>query len=199
MNDHSQRPVKELERQAHVIHAGERAIETERPLATLLGSCVAVCLSDLALRIGGINHFMLPSISHGSNGLVDTLLAGDYAMESLVNALLARGARKSRLHAKAFGGGSIVNVSGDRAQNIGQQNVEFTRGWLQREGIPLLASDFLGPWSRKVLFLPGSGEVWCRRAPTSMTTAADLAREEANYAAKLAAKQNSAAKRIELF
>ncbi|MDR2838104.1 MAG: chemotaxis protein CheD [Azonexus sp.] len=197
MDDYSQRPTRELEHQAHVIHAGEWAIESERPLATLLGSCIAVCLFDPKLRLGGINHFMLPKMTRGANRMVDTLLAGNYAMESLVNALLQRGARKARLQAKAFGGGSIVNVGG--GQNIGQQNAEFTRGWLQRENIPLLASDFLGPWSRKVLFQPQTGDVWCRRSATSMTTAEDIAREEAIYAAKLAERQKSASKKIELF
>ncbi|MGE5386606.1 MAG: hypothetical protein ACM3SV_12060 [Betaproteobacteria bacterium] len=33
--------------------------------------------------------------------------------------------------------------------SIGQRNADFTREWLDREGIPLLASDFLGPGCAK--------------------------------------------------
>ena len=29
-------------------------------ISTVLGSCVATCLWDPVLRIGGMNHFMLP-------------------------------------------------------------------------------------------------------------------------------------------
>src|SRR5262249_19533505 len=29
-------------------------------LATILGSCVSACIRDPALRIGGMNHFLLP-------------------------------------------------------------------------------------------------------------------------------------------
>ncbi len=196
--DYSHLPAQEIERLARVIHPGGWAIEPERPLSTLLGSCVAVCLFDPQARVGGLNHFMLPNMRRGANDAVDTLLSGAYAMESLLNALLQRGARKPRLQAKAFGGGTIINTAG-AAMNIGQRNAEFAKEWLGREGIPLLASDFLGPWSRKVLFVPRSGDVYCRRLVTNMATAETIAREEAGYAAKLAHKPTSSDKKIELF
>ena len=75
----------------------------------------------------------------------------------------------------------------------------LTKEWLDRENIPLLASDFLGPWSRKVLFLPNSGDVFCRRMVTNMATAETIAREEQSYAATLAQKPKTTDKKIELF
>ena len=189
---------QEIERLARVIHPGAWAIEPERPLSTLLGSCVAVCLFDPQARVGGLNHFMLPSIRRGSNDEVDSLLSGSYAMEALLNALLQRGAKKVRLQAKAFGGGTIINATGP-SMSIGLKNSEFTKEWLERESIPLLASDFLGPWSRKVLFLPNSGDVFCRRMVTNMATAETIAREEQSYAATLALKPKTTDKKIELF
>ena len=65
--------------------------------------------------------------------------------------------------------------------DIGQRNAKFAREWLQDEGIPLQAADLLGPWSRKVLFLPGSGDAYCRRMVTTMATADVIAREERLY------------------
>ncbi|KAB2911930.1 MAG: chemotaxis protein CheD [Dechloromonas sp.] len=196
--DYSKLPTQEIERQARVIHPGAWAIEPERPLSTLLGSCVAVCLFDPQARVGGLNHFMLPNIRRGSNDDVDTLLSGSYAMEALLNALLQRGARKVRLQAKAFGGGTIINTSGP-SMSIGLRNTEFTKEWLAREEIPLLASDFLGPWSRKVLFLPATGDAFCRRMVTNMATAETIAREEQSYAATLVQKPAGTDKKIELF
>lgn len=196
--DYSQLPTQEIERLARVIHPGAWAIEPERPLATLLGSCVAVCLFDPQARVGGLNHFMLPSMRRSANDDVDSLLSGAYAMEALLNALLQRGAKKARLQAKAFGGGTIINTAGP-AMSIGLRNAEFTKEWLAREGIPLLASDFLGPWSRKVLFLPASGDAFCRRMVTNMATAETIAREEQSYAATLAQKPKTTDKKIELF
>ncbi|HXE40654.1 MAG TPA: chemotaxis protein CheD [Azonexus sp.] len=196
--DYSKLPSQEIERLARTIHPGAWAIEPERPLSTLLGSCVAVCLFDPQSRVGGLNHFMLPTIRRGSNDDVDSLLSGSYAMEALLNALLQRGAKKVRLQAKAFGGGTIINTSGP-LMSIGLRNAEFTKEWLGREGIPLLASDFLGPWSRKVLFLPATGDVFCRRMVTNMATAEVITREEQSYATTLVQKPGATDKKIELF
>jgi chemotaxis protein CheD len=193
--DYSQLPSKEIERLARNIHPGAWAIEVERPLSTLLGSCVAVCLFDPKMKIGGINHFMLPNMARGKNNDVDSLLSGDYAMESLLNAMLNKGAKKAQLQAKAFGGGTIIETS----LSIGMRNASFTKEWLAREGIPLISSDFLGPWSRKVLFLPGTGDVFCRRLVTNMVTATEIDREERAYAATLVKKPATTDKKIELF
>jgi len=196
--DYSKLPSREIERQARTIHPGAWAIEPERPLSTLLGSCVAVCLFDPQTRVGGLNHFMLPDIRRSHHDDVDSLLSGSFAMESLLNALLQKGARKARLQAKAFGGGTIIDTSGPD-MSIGQRNTRFTKEWLDRENIPLLASDFLGPWSRKLLFLPSTGDAYCRRMVTNMATAEVIAREEQAYAETLLRKPRPADKKIELF
>ena len=56
-----------LERVARVINPGGWAVESERPIATLLGSCVAVCLIDPQLHLAGMNHFLLPSGQPGGS------------------------------------------------------------------------------------------------------------------------------------
>ena len=191
-------PAKEIERLARNVQPGAWSVESEKPLSTLLGSCVAVCLFDPALKIGGINHFMLPEMGRSKYGDVDSLLSGNFAMEALLNALLGRGARKPRLQAKAFGGGTIID-SDASAPNIGMRNASFAKEWLQREGIPLLSSDFLGPWSRKIIFLPFNGEAFCKRLVTNMATASVIAREERTYAETLLQKPKAVDKKIELF
>ena len=191
-------PTKEIERLARNVQPGAWSVESEKPLSTLLGSCVAVCLFDPALKIGGINHFMLPEMGRSKYGDVDSLLSGNFAMEALLNGLLGRGARKPRLQAKAFGGGTIID-SDASAPNIGMRNASFAKEWLQREGIPLLSSDFLGPWSRKIIFLPFNGEAFCKRLVTNMATASVIAREERTYAETLLQKPKTVDKKIELF
>ncbi len=191
-------PPRELERLARNIQPGAWAVETQQPLATLLGSCVAVCLFDPSLKIGGMKHFMLPEMGRGRHGDVDSLLSGDFAMEALLNALLGKGAKKARLQAKAFGGGTIIDV-GEGAPSIGLRNSGFAKEWLQREGIPLVSSDFLGPWSRKIVFVPFNGEAFCKRMVTNMATTEVVAREERAYAETLLRKPQVSDKKIELF
>lgn len=156
---HTQLSGKDLERLALNIDPGGWATDFERPISTLLGSCVAVCLYDPKLGLGGMNHFLLPTMGKGREIDDDVVLAGDFAMEVLVNAMLDKGASKSRLVAKAFGGG---NVAGPLRVDIGDRNAQFAQEWLEREGIPLLTSDFGGPWARKVLCVPATGDAFCR-------------------------------------
>ncbi len=175
---------QEIERRATSIAPGEWAVDMQRPICTLLGSCVAVCLYDPAVGVGGMNHFMLPNMRKREGGVdVDSLLSGDYAMEVLLNGILARGGARHRLKAKAFGGGTII--SGIAASGIGKRNAEFTRDWLAREGIELVASDFLGACSRKVLLVPATGDAYCRRMTTTMANAQEVARAELAYAESL--------------
>lgn len=160
---------KEIDRRALAIHPGAWAVETERPLSTLLGSCVAVCLFDPIARMGGINHFMLPEMRRNHSASPDSQLSGEIAMETLLGALLQMGARRGDIRAKAFGGGVVSSVVGEKL-DVGHRNVNFAKAWLQKENIPLLTYDLLGPWSRKLLFLPSTGDVFCRRFPSSATT-----------------------------
>ena len=183
---------KDFERLAFNINPGGWSVETARPISTLLGSCVAVCLYDPLLKLGGMNHFLLPSRRAGAGDDDDVVLAGDFAMEVLVNAMLAKGARKERLVAKACGGGNIVSSI---RMAIGDRNAEFATEWLAREGIPLTASDFGGPWSRKVICVPNTGEAFCRRAPVNQAIA-EIVMAEAAYERELSAAK---VKKAELF
>lgn len=191
---------RELERLALNINPGGWAVQTDRPLATLLGSCVAVCFYDPKLRLGGMNHFLLPSRASQRLTDEDIVLNGDYAMEVLLNAMYAKGAQRSRIVAKAFGGGNIVSTI---SMAIGARNAEFAREWLEREGIPLLASDFGGAWSRKVVLDPTTGDAYCRRSPINQPEVQAMIKAESDYEKSLIVKKTTPAtvkeKKIELF
>lgn len=187
---------RQLEQLARNVLPGAWLVDTSRPLATLLGSCVAVCLYDPVLKLGGMNHFMLPVMNKRENAETDMTLSGNYAMEALLNAMLGKGARKTRLTAKAFGGGAIIKGL-TVGVGIGERNVAFARDWLGRENIPLAAADLLGPWSRKVVFDPQSGDVFCRRMSREDSTVDRIASVEAAYQESLLTKPKRAD--IELF
>lgn len=187
---------KDLEHNAKNIHPGQWAVEDNKPIATLLGSCVAVCLFDPKLHFGGLNHFMLPVRTRSTDSEYDALLRGDYAMEVLVNAMLSKGAQKQRMIAKAFGGGNVVS---SLRRSIGNGNIEFTQNWLEREGITLVSSDFGGPWARKVLFAPNSGDAFCKRIPITQEISSQVAQEEVAYENTLLGPSKPREKKIELF
>lgn len=184
-----------LERLAVNVSPGAWRVDGKGVLATLLGSCVSVCLFDPVARLGGLNHFMLPSGRQGMHADDEVALAGDYAMQVLVNSLLAKGAQKSRLVAKAFGGGNILSSI---RTAVGDQNARFAREWLERECIPLVAHDLGGPWSRKVVFLPFNGDVYCKRIANTLPQTQDALAAEAAYE-KLLLHPQRPTKNVELF
>ena len=126
---------------------------TDRPeqvLSTLLGSCVAACMRDHELGIGGMNHFLLPGNDPNSS---QNVKYGAHSMEQLVNALLRRGAKRDRIEVQLFGGANIVKG----LTRIGDANADFARQFVRDEGFRLTGSDLGGTFGRKVKFFPSTG------------------------------------------
>jgi chemotaxis protein CheD len=137
---------------SQVITQGEFAVgdRPETVISTILGSCVAVCLRDPVLRIGGMNHILLPDAAGGRIGAASF---GASDMERLLNALIKRGAVRNRLEAKVFGGAAVVSG----LSNIGERNTAFVRTFLAAEGIAMLSENTGGDRPRQVRFWPESG------------------------------------------
>lgn len=135
-------------------------VDSDIALVTVLGSCVAACIRDPLLRLGGMNHFMLPD-GHVGDGAPARY--GSYAMELLINDLLKRGASRSRLQAKVFGGANVLK--GFTQNPVGSRNSEFVRQYLEAERIEVVAEDLRGIHPRKVWFFPHSGRVVVQRLP----------------------------------
>ena len=169
-------------------------------ITTTLGSCIAACLWDRERRIGGMNHFMLPDSQGPGDSPRDTERGGlrdvqrdvqrggrygSYAMELLINELLKRGATKSNLEAKIFGGGAVI--AGMKTLNVGERNTRFVLEYLQTERIPVVSRDVLEVYPRKVCFLPASGKAMVKRlAPTHAETWLAQDRTAAQRAAPMA-------------
>jgi chemotaxis protein CheD len=160
-------------------------------IVTVLGSCIAACIRDPIMRIGGMNHFMLPE-SSGADG--SDARYGSYLMEMLINALLKRGAARNRLEAKIFGGGQVMQSFTNTP--VGLRNSEFVLNYLKAEKIPVVAQDLLGIHPRKVCFFPDSGGCLVKRLPHAHDS--EVAAEERAYRAKLLQSSSSSGD-VELF
>ena len=122
---------------------------------TILGSCVAVCLWDPVLEIGGINHFMLPLWN--GQGLASPRY-GNIAIEKLISKLEYYGSKKSDLKAKIFGGGEVIET-GIKQFHIGKRNIALAKEALAEQNIPIVSSSVGGKLGRKIMFFTQSGEV----------------------------------------
>jgi chemotaxis protein CheD len=134
-------------------------------ILTTLGSCIAACLWDRERRIGGMNHFMLPD----GGGAADSGRYGSYAMELLINAMIKKGATRSTMEAKVFGGGAVI--SGMNSINVGERNTKFVLDYLHTERIAVVSKDVLDIHPRKVCFLPASGQALVKRLASTNTEA----------------------------
>lgn len=147
--------------QANVVKVlpGEHAFsqDPDEMLVTVLGSCVAACIRDRTLGIGGMNHFMLPESQDGLWGKASASMRyGNYAMERLINDILARGGRRDRLEIKLFGGCQVLVAN----SQIGPKNATFVEGYLREEGLPIASSFLRRPHPLRVHYFPVTGKAF---------------------------------------
>ena len=157
-------------------------------IVTTLGSCIAACIWDRERHIGGMNHFMLPEGS-GESGRY-----GSFAMELLINQLMKRGASRSTMEAKVFGGGAVI--ASMTSMNVGERNTQFVLDYLRTERIPVVSKDVLDVCARKVCLLPASGKALVKRL---VPTNADALLAQERAAAEKAAPQAAGGGSVDLF
>jgi chemotaxis protein CheD len=162
---------------------------------TVLGSCVAACIRNPRLSIGGMNHFMLPRPSGTGNDAWEQVAGratryGTASMEQLINSVLRAGGTRQDLEVKIFGGGRVIAKLSD----IGARNIEFVREFLRHEGLQVAAEDSGDICSRHVQYFPRSGRVRVRHLSAR---AAELGAKEQRYLDRL--EQAPVAGEIDLF
>lgn len=139
--------------------------ESTEVISTILGSCVAACVRDRELGIGGMNHFMLPNFSVRENNTweytsVNTAARyGTHAMEFLVNTILERGGKRNNLEFKLFGGGDILGIF----SSVGQNNVRFIREYMNIEGYGIAAECLGASYPIKLNYTPANGVAKVKR------------------------------------
>ncbi|MDP8984299.1 MAG: chemoreceptor glutamine deamidase CheD [Pseudomonadota bacterium] len=170
---------------------------SDEAITTVLGSCIAACIRDPAVRIGGMNHFMLPeNNSAGKSSWIDgpgglATRYGSYAMESLINELMKLGAHRDRFEVKLFGGGKILSSTTD----VGRKNITFAKEFLRMEGFKIAAEDVGEVYPRRVVYFPATGLVMLKRLRA--LDVVEIARRETDYLSSLSAKP--AGDDVELF
>lgn len=171
---------RDFDRNAVKIMPGEFFVAREDIIiSTVLGSCVSACLWDRSARVGGMNHFMLPGDEAGAVN-ADSGRYGAFAMEQLINELIKRGAHKSAIEAKVFGGGAVLRQFS--TLNVGERNAAFVLDFLRTEGIRVQSQDLLDVHPRRVAFFPATGRALCKKL---MTTDKALESAEQQYKARI--------------
>lgn len=171
--------------------------DSREMLVTILGSCISVCLRDPMAKIGGMNHILLPgdnNLKLQKGDLGYSTRFGAYAMEELINGMLKLGASKSRMEAKIFGGGNVIESS----TAIGTKNIMFAKDFLIQEKIPIVSEDVGGETPRRLHFFPDDGKAMIRKLQRREDFV--ILEKEKEYEEKLKSKFNTKAEpEVDLF
>ena len=169
----------------------------DEALTTVLGSCVSACVRDARIKVGGMNHFMLPLDSSAGTSAWGAAASaatryGNVAMERLINDILKLGGRREDLEVKLVGGGRVLAAM---TLDIGARNIEFVREYARAEGFRVLGEDLGDVHARRVVYFPESGRIRVRKLNAGRD--AELAVRERRYIEQLdAAPQDG---EVELF
>lgn len=156
-------------------------------ISTTLGSCIAACVRDRELGVGGMNHFMLPALDVNDDSdweftAVNTAARyGAYAMERLINMILKMGGKRNNLEFKFFGGGNMLNSS----TSIGENNIRFVKEYMEAEGYGIAAQCLGRPYPLKLHYFSTTGVAKIRKLASA---AVSVASNENRYANELERK-----------
>jgi chemotaxis protein CheD len=143
------------------LHPGELYTSSEPAnVMIILGSCVAVCLYNPRLSIGGATHFLLPTLE--GQGLPSPRY-GDVAIERLLQELRLAGSKNKDLQAELYGGASVLQAfSSGSGELIGDKNIRLAVETLSREAIPVVRRDTGGAKGRKINMRTDTGKITCK-------------------------------------
>lgn len=149
------------------LHPGELFVAHEPTLiATILGSCVSVCLFCPKQKTGAMCHGVMPIRSdltvEDSFRFVETSVR--YMVDVLTNGNMF--CPNAGLVAKIFGGADVLDVHFGLAadtRSIGSMNIKAAREALARYNVSVAVEEVGGVHGCKLFFYTHTGEVLLRR------------------------------------
>jgi chemotaxis protein CheD len=142
------------------IHPGESRLVTEPViLRTVLGSCIGLAFLVPRLGVAALCHPMLPTAPPNARSPAGCRYV-DFAIRDLARQFDARGARRTEVQVKLFGGGDVLLVPrGTTRPTVGRMNQEAALRVLAEEGFSVAASSLGGICGLNLRFHTGTGEV----------------------------------------
>ncbi|MGI9217371.1 MAG: chemotaxis protein CheD [Hydrogenophaga sp.] len=140
----------------HTLHPGQVAFaERGEQLTTLLGSCVAVILTDARRTFGAMCHIVhagTPVHAHQ-----DSCAYGPLALSAMDAILLARGITPKMCLAYVYGGGNMFPQLYPR-RSVGDSNAGWVLDALAERGVQVLLQDLGGEVYRRLVWTVGPEE-----------------------------------------
>jgi len=139
----------------HTLHPGDvRVVDRGERLETLLGSCVAIVMTDPRRTVGAMCHVVHSRPAVGETP--ETAAWGETALRTMYAGLLARGIVPALCESWVYGGGNMfpaLFVQG----HVGADNAGWALRALARDGVCVLDRDTGGDVYRKLAWTVGDG------------------------------------------
>lgn len=137
----------------YTLHPGDVCLATRGDgLETLLGSCIAVVLTDPRRTVAAMCHFVHAAEPDADAG-DDTTCAGP-ALRRMCELLVGRGIAPQLCEAYVYGGGDMYPVPTGKT-SVGRQNQARALDALQRLGVRVLEAELGGTQARKLRWTVG--------------------------------------------
>jgi chemotaxis protein CheD len=139
----------------HTLHPGDVAVggQGER-FETLLGSCVAVILTDPRRTVGAMCHIV--HAKPAASTVQPTAAFADVALDALHRLLQSRGIAPQLCDAYVYGGGNMFpDLDIDEASNVGVENARWVLEALAADGIRVVFHDLGGTVYRRLAWVVG--------------------------------------------
>ncbi|MBK5937780.1 chemotaxis protein CheD [Halochromatium roseum] len=129
--------------------------QTPCELATLLGSCVGVCLRHIDKPYAAMNHFLLARARPED---IDIGRYGDRATTAIIHLMRRLDPTEGVLRAQLFGGAQVIDCLAPNG-DIGRANIAVARQILAAHHIPIEAEDVGGTRGRRISFNTATGQI----------------------------------------
>ena len=141
---------------ACVLHPGDVACaDAGERLETLLGSCVAVILTDPRRTVGTMCHIVHAQAHRHDRD--DAHHAGP-AIDAMFARLRARAIEPRLCEAYVYGGGNMFPGLVDASGHVGERNVAAVLARLTSDGVRIVSRDVGGTAYRRLRWTVGPGE-----------------------------------------
>jgi chemotaxis protein CheD len=138
------------------LHPGDVVLGTRGDrLQTLLGSCVAIVLTDPHRTVGVMCHIVHSRSADEASS--SSCAYGDAAIRRMVSLLQSHGIRASLCDAYVYGGGNMFPQLVTNA-TVGDRNADWCLDALSDMGVRVLSVDVGGPVYRHLSWTVGRGE-----------------------------------------
>ena len=136
-----------------VLHPGDVALaERGERLETLLGSCVAIVLTDPRRTLGAMCHIVY--CKPATSGTKVSAAGAGVALGRMYALLRSRGIEPRLCEAYVYGGGNMFPALFDQA-HVGEDNAQWALDALAQDGVQVLFHDLGGNTYRRLSWAVG--------------------------------------------